>query len=305
MNTEHNENDHVEIDKTGPSPQANDQELAADDGQEVGPADSAENGTTQTNGSEKTAPDGADYSETKAAHEPDIKSASASQSPRSRWRKWGAKLWAGGATVVLTGALSAWLAGWFTFLAGPPGAVAPSATSISHPGHLPGRQDVSTMAPGRRFYAVPNFYDFQSCGPPCWLPLYQRATEKSPFVTDGWPCEYYEPGSVSSGPFCLKPPFGRRPSEMADPAFSDSGDRVLVICQVTNIGKSQPAETIRNDIDQSSDIWDMIALPAAHISSDSIVADRLSRVAGMPGLYEAFAPDIWLGNTGWHNIPCK
>jgi hypothetical protein len=112
-------------------------------------------------------------------------------------------------------------------------------------------------------------------------------------------------GLSARGPFCLKPPPGRMPNQRADPADRNSGDRIYVICQVTNIGKGQPAEPIDNEIGQSSDIWDMVAVPRSRISSDSVVGGRLSQVPGMPGFYEAFGPDIWLGNTGWHNIHCK
>lgn len=305
MNHEHGQGDDPEIPgKVRPASDANDQE-AADDAQAVEPADGVGEGTTERIRPEARVAGADGGPGVQAANASDANRAPANKNSRRPWQKWGTKLWAGGVAAVVTGAVSAWLAGWFSFLAGPPATVSPSTAPIGHPGHLPGRQDVSTVAPGQRFYAAPNFYDFQSCGRPCWLPLYQRPTEKSPFVTDGWPCEYYEPDSTSSGSFCLKPPPGRGPNEMADPAIRNSCDRILVICQVTIIGKGQAAETIRNEIGQSSDIWDMVALPGSHISSDSVVAGRLSQIPGMPGFYEAFGPDIWLGNTGWHSIPCK
>lgn len=217
------------------------------------------------------------------------------------WKRWGAKFWVGAATIV-GGALGIWLAGWLGFFAGPPPeppSPAPSNTPSVDPGHLPGRLDVSTMAAGRRFYAVPNFYEFQSCGRPCWLPLYESPTEQSAFVTDGWPCEYYGP-NFSSAPSCTSPRVGRTPSQMADPSVRNSGDRVLVVCQVR-----VSATVIHNEAGKSSNIWDMVAVPESYISSDSAAAGRLNQVPGMPGFYEAFGPDIWLGNTGWHDIPCK
>jgi hypothetical protein len=228
---------------------------------------------------------------------------------RPWWRR--AKVWVGSAaTVIVTGALAIWLATLLGSVAGPRAldvsSSTPSAVStapIVNPGHLPGRDDVSTMAPHHQFYAVPNFYFFTSCGRPCWLPLYQQPTEQSAFVTDGWPCEYYGP-NYSSEPSCTQPPTQRTVAEMADPADKDSGDRLLVVCQLRQLGNGQPAPTIRNQNGQSSNIWDMVAVPASYISRDAPVVGKLSPVPGMPGFDEAFAPDIWLGNTGWHQIPC-
>jgi hypothetical protein len=158
------------------------------------------------------------------------------------------------------------------------------------------------MTPGQRFYAVPNFYFDQSCGRPCWLPLYEATTENSAFVTNEWPCEYYGPNH-SASPSCITPPPGRARSLMADPATKDSGDRLLVLCQTRTQGIGSAAQDIYNQVGQDSDIWDQVAVPKAYISSDS-PALGLSPVPGMPGFYKAYAPDMWLGNTGWHNIPC-
>jgi hypothetical protein len=228
---------------------------------------------------------------------------------RPWWRR--AELWAGSAvTVILTGALTAWLAGVLGSVAGAQTtdvlSSAPSSrytAPIVNPGHLPGRDDVTTMAAHHQFYAVPNFYFFPSCGRPCWLPLYQQPTEQSAFVTNGWPCEYYGP-NYSSEPSCTQPPTRRTASEMADLTDKDSGDKLLVVCQLRQLSNGQPAPNIRNQNGQSSNIWDMVAVPASYISRDAPVVGKLSQVPGMPGFDEAFAPDIWLGNTGWHEIPC-
>jgi hypothetical protein len=161
------------------------------------------------------------------------------------------------------------------------------------------------MKPGQRFYAVPNFYYFQSCGRPCWLPLYQLPSQQAEYVTQNWPCEYYDPTSTTSGGTCLQPSSGRTSSEMANAAMKDSGDRVFVVCQVTDISPGRPSQTIHNEVGQSSGIWDMVAVPASQVSRNNSAAAPLTLVPGMPGFYEAFGPDIWLGNTGWHDIPCK
>jgi hypothetical protein len=214
----------------------------------------------------------------------------------------GTKLLLANAAITILAVISTML---IIFLVSPASLLhTPQPKPIGSPGHIPGRFDVSSMTPAQRFYAVPNFYYDQSCGRPCWLPLYQKATEQSAFVTNGWPCEYYEPNSSVEPPSCLRPPPGRTPSEMANPSVEDSGDRLEVLCQVNQIGRGQPAQTIDNDAGQISKIWDMVAVPASYISTESPAERQLRQVPGMPGFYQAFAPDIWLGNTGWHGIPC-
>jgi hypothetical protein len=78
-----------------------------------------------------------------------------------------------------------------------------------------------------------------------------------------------------------------------------SGDRILVICQVAD------AQVTHNENGQASAIWDMVALGKSEAYRNPAIAGKLTLVPGMPGFYEAYAPDIWLGNTGWHGIPCK
>ena len=204
MDHEHSKGDDAEIvGEEGPVPDANNHEPAAHDVQVIRAPDSTGEGATDRIGPETRAADAEGGSGVQAANKPDTESGPGKNSRRP-WQRWGAKVWASGLAVIITGVVSTFLTGWFTYLFGPPTAVAPSTMPTSHPGgHLPGRQDVSTMAPGRPFYAIPNFYDFHSCGRPCWLPLYQWPTEKSHFVTDGWPCEYYEPDSALADPSVL------------------------------------------------------------------------------------------------------
>jgi len=222
---------------------------------------------------------------------------------RRRWKEWSRKTWGAIGLAIIT-AVGGWLAVWMLFVVGPPAPATSTPTPIGDPGHAPGRPDVSTLSLGHRFYAVLNFYYFQKCGRPCWQPLYQMPSEGSAGLTQGWPCEYYDPASAAGGQYCLKPPPGRTASEMADAHNVNSGDRILVFCQVTHIGSAQ-AQLVQNQEKQASRIWDMIALPRSRLAPNDVLAGKLSQVPGMPGFYEAYAPDIWLGNTGWHDIPCK
>ena len=173
-------------------------------------------------------------------------------------------------------------------------------------------QEPSTTQPGKQFTVVPDFTYFQGCGEPCWLPLYAQPWETPPAVTNGWPCEYYDSSSTASGPFCLHPPTNRLPGQSgsSDP---NSGDRVLVLCQTTRLSNGQPAQTIRNEKGQESNVWDRVAVPSTYVKATTRGALKL--VPGMPGFYAAYAPDIWLLNTSWsaktnqaslsvHNIPC-
>lgn len=229
-------------------------------------------------------------------------------------RKLSAKVWQGGIAGVATAVLATLLGNWAVHVAGPHTGVTtpPSASATpfastaptANPGHLPGRQDVSTMARGQHFYATPNFEEDQSCGRPCWLPLYESPNEDSAFVTNNWPCEYYGPNS-SVPPSCVTPPLGRTRDEIANAAVKDSGDRLLVLCQTTRLDDGQAAQDIHNQIGQDSRVWDVVAVPKAYISPDSPAWGRLTQVRDMPGFYEAFAPDMWLGDTGSHGIPCK
>jgi hypothetical protein len=92
---------------------------------------------------------------------------------------------------------------------------------------------------------------------------------------------------------------------MANQANKYSGDRVLVICQTTHLADGQAAQIIRNEAGQGSRIWDTVAVPAKRISYNGVVTSHLRHVPGMTGFYEAYGPDLWLGNTVWHGIPCK
>jgi hypothetical protein len=175
--------------------------MAADTGQAVKPTGGAEEGPAGATGSRKFS--------------------------RERLKQRGAKFWAGGASAVFIMVIGSWLTVWSVFLAGPH---APTTPTITNPGHLPGRYDVSTMAPKQQFYAEPNFYEFPACGRPCWLPLYESPTEQSALVTNNWPCEFYGP-NTSTEPSCVQPPSGRTSAEMADPADKNSGDKLLVVCR--------------------------------------------------------------------------
>lgn len=247
-------------------------------------------------------PDTEDHVEVPAGTKASAASGERASKARPWLEKWGGKLGAAVAAVIIA-ALGALLGVWLIFFAGPP-TPTPGASHIGDPGHPPGRQDVSTISPGNRFYAVANFFYFSACERPCWLPLYQEPTENSTGVTHGWPCEYYKSDLVATH-FCRKPPIGRKPSEMANAVNKYSGDRLLVICQTTHISNRQAAQPIHNEAGQNSKIWDLVAVPARYISLNGVIGSRLHQVPGMKGFYEAYGSDVWLGNTGWHHIPCK
>lgn len=96
-------------------------------------------------------------------------------------------------------------------------------------------------------------------------------------VTEGWPCEFYSQHDKSRGPHCYSASMSR-------------GDLVRVVGQVR--GQSR-----RNEIGEVSDIWDVLLVPGDKVTRN---ADQLKEAR--PGWYIAYAPDIWLGNTGWHDI---
>lgn len=154
--------------------------------------------------------------------------------------------------------------------------------------NLPGCHVVSSMKPGEEFDTQVNFAYFKSCGRPCWLPIYPHpALVKGSAVTKGHPCEFYLP-STKSG-YCEGknlPP-----------------DSVSVICQVH--GKLPPGmtgdTTLTDEAGHSSDIWDQIIVPI-----DDFVGSKVGLKPSPDGEgYLAYGSDLWLENTGWHNIPCK
>jgi hypothetical protein len=202
------------------------------------------------------------------------------------------KLWAIVAAIPLF--LSACSAGDGTAKPSPPASVSMSQNGCSAPIHKnaaldkPGCYAVSTMARGQEFDTTPNFYFFKVCGRPCWLPIYSHpALVKDMAVTKGHPCEYYLP-KTSSG-YC----------EGVDiPA-----DTVSVVCQVH--GKLPPGRTgdttLTDDAGHSSDIWDEIIVPL-----EDLVGSHAGLKSSPDGEgYLAFGSDLWLNNSGWHNIPCK
>lgn len=73
----------------------------------------------------------------------------------------------------------------------------------------------------------------------------------------------------------------------------NKGDKVHVVCQVKG-------ETIRNESNQASNIWDKVIIPKAKVLQN---ASGLTATQDSRG-YFAYASDLWLGNTGWHKIAC-
>lgn len=149
-------------------------------------------------------------------------------------------------------------------------------------GHEPGVGDVSTMESGQPFKAVPNFRHFAK-GRPCWLPINPGpklgdGTGTWP-VTKNWPCEFYSLHLPLYGLAALS--WRRRP-----------GDRLQVIGQVHG-------PIVTNDIGEQSDIWDVVLIPPGQVVRN---VENLTEFDSN-GTPLGFASDIWLGNTGWHDIP--
>lgn len=134
-------------------------------------------------------------------------------------------------------------------------------------GHLPGAADVSTMSIGKQFDATPNFEFYQSCGRPCWLP-FMPSTKlmKGASITDNFPYEHF---------------------------LGNNGNRVHVICQKHD-------QSTSNQEGQGSDIWDKVVIPKAQATKN---IGQFTATQDGTGFY-AFASDLWLGNTGWHDITC-
>jgi hypothetical protein len=119
------------------------------------------------------------------------------------------------------------------------------------------------------FWARPNFYYFEGCGRPCWLPVYpEPRIMKGCSLTLNWPYESWQPpdGSPIMGHF------------------------VEVLRQVRG-------ERLRNEILQYSDIWNLIRIPQDRIDPRT---RHLAKPAPDGDGYVGYAADLWLGNTGWH-----
>lgn len=150
-------------------------------------------------------------------------------------------------------------------------------------GHKPGFTDVSTSQLGVPFKARPNFYYFEGCGRPCYLPLNPGpklgdGTGTWP-VTLGWPCEGYFQHDQHAGPHC----YSNTPHD---------GDWVEVVGQVTG-------PIVTNERHEQSEVWDVIRIPLVRATRNQ----HLLGEADSDGCVLVYAPDMWLGNTGLHFIP--
>lgn len=148
--------------------------------------------------------------------------------------------------------------------------------------HQPGLMDVSTVAKGKPFYATPNFHYYANCGRPCWLPINPRPIlQPGHQLTKGWPCEFYVPNKPHT-------------DDTSCTGKSAHGDTILVRCQVRSANHQLGVGAARNDAGQVSTIWDAVVIPNLRVVN--------SQGHGQTPLF--YANDIWLGNTGWHAIPC-
>ncbi len=135
---------------------------------------------------------------------------------------------------------------------------------------------------GLTFLVQPNFYYFEGCGRPCWLPLNPAPKRGGPdwAVTDGWPTE----------PDYADYKYIKRNYVLDDPDMVDNYVRV--------IGQVRSQMTV-NEIGQKSDIWDVIAIPPEKATRNT----HLIAETDADGNYIVYASDLWLGNTGWRDIP--
>jgi hypothetical protein len=129
--------------------------------------------------------------------------------------------------------------------------------------------DVYPLTPSEPFLARPDFKMMESCGQrPCWLKLYASPDQASAVVTDNWP---YENG------------FGHQ-----------YGDYLQVVCQTRGT-------TVTDEGGSASNIWNRVIARADKVP---VAAQALLQPAqGAPGFY-AYAPDLLLGNSGDHQLPC-
>ncbi len=137
------------------------------------------------------------------------------------------------------------------------------------------------------FTARPNFYYLESCGRPCYLPLFPAPIRggKDWAVTDGWPCEFRSRHDRSAGPHC----YCEGPDQ--------PGHLVYVLGQVRG-------QMTQNEIGQQSDVWNVMMLPSQHATRNVDYLQVIPLDSGTT-YYYAFASDMWLGNTGWRNMPFK
>ncbi len=151
-------------------------------------------------------------------------------------------------------------------------------------GTKPGLFDVSCILTGEAFYATPNFYYFEDCGRPCWLPLNPAPKRGGPnwAVTDGWPSE------INPDHLIIQ----LQPSGYISALHKmDHGDKVLVVGEVRG-------EIARDEVGNKSDLWYVIACPP-----DKVVRNaHLIKERDNEGNYIVYANSLWLGNTGSHGI---
>lgn len=158
-------------------------------------------------------------------------------------------------------------------------------------GHDPGAQDVSTIQPGYEFYAMPNYRYEDQAKRPCYLPVYHRPQnptkeEYGRAITNGWPCEEKRWHDKSAGPACWLP--------KGTP--TQAGDWILVIDQVRG-------EELVDERGVKSDVWNVVLVPIEKATdwAEKHGCKQIERGKGR--YYIGYACDLWLGNTGWHNIP--
>ena len=158
-------------------------------------------------------------------------------------------------------------------------------------GDEPGWDDVSTKQMGIPFQARPKYKYYKQRKRPCYMPVYHRPQlptkeEEGQAITEGWPCEGYRWHNQRAGPHCWAPK-----------GFVQDGDWIQVIRQVRG-------QVIRNERLEESDVWDVVLVPLEYARVEW-AKKHDCRFVHWRGddYYLGFTPDIWMGNTGWRDIP--
>lgn len=99
-------------------------------------------------------------------------------------------------------------------------------------------------------------------------------------VNEHWPCEAYWDHDRTAGSACYS----------VDP---HDGDWVEVVGQARG-------QVLRDEAGNRSEVWNQVVLPRAFLV---LGAESMLAIAPDGVNYLAYMADLWLGNTGWRDLP--